>query len=271
MTAAPVSGTSRRTGTTNGDRVRAFAVLTLAVAQVVSAILAPVLLDADVGAVSDDYTHVLTPAGYAFAVWGLIYAASLALAGYQALPSQQSRAVHRRSGWSIAAGFAASTIWVPLFVLERLLAAQVVLVALVVALAVAAARLSADPDPGDSGRGADRWLLRLPVAGYLGWATIATVAGAGTTGRWLGVTVGPHDAVAAAALVTAGLVAVLVSLAIRAAAGFAATVAWGLAGIAVATSSALVAGVAIAVAVALAVAVGLRAAHSRDPVRDLLG
>jgi hypothetical protein len=246
---------------------RAAVVALTAVAQVVSAALAPVLLDGDVGAISDDNVHVLTPAGYTFAIWGLIYIASLGYAVYQVLPSQRSRDVHRRTGWWVAAAFAASTLWVPVFVAGQLLVAQVIIVGLVVLLAVAAARLTAMP----TNRGADRWGLRLPVTAYLGWATIATVAGAGTTGRWLGVDIGADELVAIAALVAAGLVAALVAGQISAAAGFLATVVWGLAGIAVGTSSGLVSAVATTVAVALVLLLALRAARSDEPGRVLLG
>jgi hypothetical protein len=253
-----------------GDRVRVVVVLVLAAAQVLSAALAPWLLDADIGAVSDRYAHVLTPAGYTFAVWGLIYTASLALGVFQAMPSQHAREVHRRSGWWLAVAFAASAGWVPLFAIEQLLAAQVVLIGLVVALAGATVGLTTSSEALRSG-GADRWLLGLPVTGYLGWATIATVAGTGTTALWLGVTVGPESVVAAAALVAVGIVAVLVTLRIAAAAGFAALVVWGLAGIAVGTPSAVVAGVSTAVALALLATAGVRVRRSADPAVVLLG
>ncbi|MEI2620046.1 MAG: hypothetical protein V9G09_04825 [Candidatus Nanopelagicales bacterium] len=75
---------------------------------------------------SDRYSHVLTPAGYTFAIWGLIYVASLGLAVYQALPSQHTPAqCIRATGWWLAAAFAASTIWVPIWVSGALAASAV--------------------------------------------------------------------------------------------------------------------------------------------------
>jgi hypothetical protein len=265
----PVRVEKSRTGTTStyGDVARVVVVATLAAGQVASAALAPVVLDADVGAISDRYDHVLTPAGYTFAIWGLIYAASLALAVYQALPAQRVRPVHRRSGWPIAGAFAASTAWVPLFVLEELLLAQVVIVVLVACLAVAAARLTGLP----TDRAADAVLLRLPVTGYLGWATIATVAGVGTTGRWQPVTVDPEETVAVVALALAGLLGVLVTLAITAAGGFVALLVWGLVGISFGTPSDVVAGVASGVAAGLVLLVVVRAVRSPSPRAVLVG
>jgi hypothetical protein len=270
MADAPTARTEAARGgtaSTSADATRAVAVGVLAVGQVASAALAPLLLDADVGAVSDRYDHLLTPAGYTFAVWGLIYTASLALAVYQALPAQRSRAVHRRTGWPIAGAFAASTIWVPLFLWQELLLAQVVIVALVAFLAVAAARLTGLP----TDRVTDALLLRLPVTGYLGWATIATVAGTGTMGRWQPLTVGPDEAVAIAALAVAAVVAALVTLAITAAGGFVALLTWGLVGISVGTTSDRVAGVATGVAAGLVLLVIIRAVRSPSPRAVLVG
>lgn len=248
------------------DTARTVVVLVTAAAQVASAALAPLLLDADVGAISDENMHVLTPAGYTFAVWGLIYLASLGYAVYQALPGQRARDVHRRTGWWVAAGFASSAAWVPVFVTGSLLLAQVIIVGLVVWLGVAAARLTATPTDVTT----DRWALRLPVTAYIGWATIATVAGTGTTGRWL-VDLSADELLASAALVAVGMVGGFVVWQITAAAGFTATVVWGLGGIASGTPSGFVATTAVVVVVGLVLLLALRAIRSSEPGVVLLG
>jgi len=247
-------------------------VAVLAVLQPASSLLATLLPgeQPSTGAVSDRYTHLLTPAGYAFAVWGLIYLASLGLAVYQALPSQHTRAVHRATGWWVAAAFAASTVWVPIFVSEALLAAQAVIVALVVFLALAAARMTA---LGAASGATEQWLLRLPVSGYLGWATIATVAGTGTTARWAGIDL--TDAFAAllavAALLLLAVVAGLVAWNILAATGFAALLAWGLTAGAVGNTNPAVSAAAVLAAVVPWVVILARAARSADPRAVALG
>ena len=92
------------------DRLRSTTVAVFAVAQVLSAPLTSLGLgpSSDQGPISDANLSPVTPAGYAFAIWGLIYLASLALAAYQVLPSQQARRVHRITGWWLAGAFAAS-------------------------------------------------------------------------------------------------------------------------------------------------------------------
>ena len=72
------------------DRVRAILVALTAVTQAVSAPLTRWALGpaSNTGAISDANASPVTPADYAFVVWGLIYAACIALAIYQLLPSQ---------------------------------------------------------------------------------------------------------------------------------------------------------------------------------------
>jgi hypothetical protein len=257
---------------TTGDLVRVSAVLVLAVVQPMSSLLAN-LLPGDQpssGTVSDRYAHVLTPAGYAFAIWGLIYLASFAFAVYQALPSQHARHVHRATGWWMAGAFAASTVWVPLFVSDALAVAQVVIVALVVFLAVALARVTG---LGPATSTAEQWLVRMPISAYLGWATIATVAGSGTTAQWAGIELdeGTATALAATALVLLGALGAWIGYRVLAAAGFALLLAWGLVAVAVATPESVVAFAAVLAAVLTVSSVVVRAVRSSHPVAVLFG
>ncbi|HSK25817.1 MAG TPA: hypothetical protein VK894_02785 [Jiangellales bacterium] len=258
--------------TSTPDRWRALAVLALAVTQVLSAPLTPLLLgdDASPGAVSDENATVLTPAGYAFAIWGVIYLACLGLAVRQVLPAQRVREVHRRTGWWLALAFACSTAWVPLFGAGLLWVAQVVIVVLVVALAVALARLTGLAPLGGAG---DRWLLAGPVSLYLGWASLASVAGAATTGVAYGA---PAEGIAPA-LIAVAVLAVVTGLGVWvvstvvAAGGFAVAAAWALVAVAVVTPETPVAVTAWVGAALLLGTLAVRVARSGHRVRVLLG
>ncbi len=213
----------------SSDRVRSVVVALAAVAQVVSAAVG----GASTGAISDANNSPVTPAGYAFAIWGLIYLASLALAIYQLLPSQRGRDVHRRTGWWLVAAFAASTVWIPVFALQVLWLSQVIIVVLLVSLAVAMSRMATQPAAGP----AEQAFLRLPTAIYLGWATLATMAGFGLVLRSWGM---PADSVLTTVIslvliAVATLVCVLVVLRFTALAGFAFTAGWALVGVIVAS------------------------------------
>lgn len=211
-----------------GDLVRAVAVLVAAVAQVVASPLGAVLPGArSVADVSDTYATVVTPAGYAFAIWGVIFLGCLAWAVYQLLPGQQGRVAHRRVGWPLVVAFSGNAAWELVFPQEGvwLLVANVLIVVVVAAAATALGRLQ-DPEP----EGLDRLLPTAVTALLLGWVTIATVANVAISGSYLGAPTdgGVARAAGVVALVAAAAVVLDVTLRLRTAAGpFALAAAWG--------------------------------------------
>ena len=102
---------------------------------------------------------------------------------------------------------------------RALTVAQLVIITLVVCLAVALGRLTG---MGPASTQAEQWLLRLPVSGYLGWATIATVAGAGTTAEWSGISLsdGATTAAAVVALLILAALGAWIASRVLAATGF---------------------------------------------------
>jgi hypothetical protein len=217
------------------DRLRTIAVAGTAVAQVIASPLTTLAIgpSSNTSAISDDNVSPVTPAGYAFAIWGLIYLGCLALAVYQLLPSQQDREVHRRTGWWLVGAFSASAIWVPIFGLRLLWLAQFVILALVGCLAVAATRLSRIRSATTS----ERVLLRLPVMLYLGWAVLASAAGFGATFRSLGLseTGTLVTAVSLVLLAVATIASVIIVLRLTAVASFVFAACWALVAVAVGT------------------------------------
>lgn len=215
-------------GRSPADLGRAAAVVLAALAQVVASPVGSALPGArSVAQVSDSYTTVVTPAGWAFAIWGLIFAACLAYAVYQALPEQLGRPVHRRVGWWLAAAFATNAAWELVFPQEgrRLLVANVLILVVVATTATALARLQY-PEPG----GLDRVLPTAAASLLLGWVTIATVANVAVSGVYLGA---PDDTALASgagivAMIAAAVVVLDVTLRLRVSAGpFAAAAGWG--------------------------------------------
>ena len=62
--------------------------------------------------ISDSHPVLFTPAGYVFAIWGLIYFSLIGFAIFQILPSQRKNLhIDRISGWFIAANFL-NTGWI---------------------------------------------------------------------------------------------------------------------------------------------------------------
>jgi hypothetical protein len=239
------------------DRVRAILVALTAVTQAVSVPLTRWALGptSNTGAISDANASPVTPADYAFVVWGLIYAACIALAIYQLLPSQQVRPVHRLTGWWLFGAFTASTLWVPIFGTRTLWLAQV-LILILVGYLVAAARGFLRVGPAAST--AEEVFLRLPVMIYLGWATLAAAAGFATTFRSWGMPASARwvNEIGVVLVVSALIMSLFVVGRLVAVLGFLLTACWALLAVALATQSnsvrnAAVLGIVIMVAVVI--------------------
>lgn len=254
------------------DRTRSIAVVVTAVTQAAVGLGAQFVVDgaSSTAAISDANANPVTPAGYAFTIWGLIYLACLGLAVHQVLPAQRTRAVHRRTGWWLVGAFAAATLWVPVFATRTLWLAQLVILVLLGCLVVTVRRLV------QAGPAADRTeqvALRLPVTLYLGWVALATVAGFGTTFRSLGMPeAGVGTTLVSLVLILAATVfCVIVVGRFVALAAFTFTAGWALVAIVVASPSVAVQVAAVlGLLVVLAVLV-LRTARSPHKTTLLLG
>ncbi|MBA3770315.1 MAG: tryptophan-rich sensory protein, partial [Blastocatellia bacterium] len=77
----------------NYDRLRAVLVLVATAAVIIFNALAASgrLFGVDTGDVSNRYPTVITPAGYAFSIWSLIYLGLVAFSIYQLLPVQLAK------------------------------------------------------------------------------------------------------------------------------------------------------------------------------------
>ncbi|MCO1656571.1 tryptophan-rich sensory protein [Pseudonocardia humida] len=260
--------TSQRSALT--DTVRSAVVALLAVAQIVVSGVGGIGGVGDsVGDVARDYPTPLLAAGWAFAIWGPIYLGFLAYAVYQLLPAQRRRAVHRETGWWLAASAVLNMGWILSFGARWLPLAEVMLVGLLAVLAVVFGRLSRTPASGV----VERIVLRGTVALYTGWVSLATVLGTAATGVWAGL---PGDGALAT---VAGVVVLVATAAIvgwvlisgTAVVGYAAAVVWGLAGIALNDRPGAVAAAAVlAIVVALA-ATARRVSTAGNPKRAAWG
>jgi hypothetical protein len=125
------------------------------------------------GQISDRFKVYFVPAGYVFAIWGVIYLGLIAFAIFQALPSQRQNPRLRATGWWIALGGLANSIWIFLWHYEQFPLTLLAMLVLLATLLVTYVRLGI-------GRGevsqAETWAVRLPFSIYLGWITVATVA-----------------------------------------------------------------------------------------------
>jgi benzodiazapine receptor len=231
------------------DLVRAATVAVLAIVQ----ILVSVMAGGSVGAVAESLRTPLLAAGWAFTIWAPIYVGFLVYAGYQLLPAQRGREIHRRTGWWTAASAVLNPLWILAFSGRVILLAELLLVALLVVLAVVFGRLSREA----AADRVERAAFRAPLALYTGWVSMATMLGTAATGVWAGLP-GVNALATIAAVVmllaAAGIVTWVV-LSGTAVVAYTAAVVWALIGIALnAPPAAVVVTCAIAIVVVLAAA-----------------
>lgn len=123
------------------------------------------------GEISDQFPIYITPAGYVFAIWVLIY---LGLAGYalfQALPSQRENPRLQRIATPFVLSCAANCAWLFLWHYERFGITELAMLGLLLSLITIYNRLGRGPEVSR----AERWLVNLPFSIYLGWITVATI------------------------------------------------------------------------------------------------
>jgi hypothetical protein len=123
--------------------------------------------------ISDRFQVFVIPAGYVFAIWGVIYLFLGAFTVYQALPSQRENPVVRSLGWLPALSGVLNTVWLLLFQYEQFVPTVPVMIALLLTLIAIHLRLWEHRDALDRTM---RWTVRIPFSIYLGWITVATIA-----------------------------------------------------------------------------------------------
>ena len=159
------------------------AVLVMTLVVIVTNVLANALPIAGrtTGDISDGFTaSVVTPSGYVFAIWGLIYLGLFAYAVWQVLPAQADNPRVQMVAWPVTVGHVANTLWIVAWHYLAFGASLLLMLVLLASLIVTYLRLRSAP--GGAGRGrsepgaTERLLARGTFSVYLGWITVATVA-----------------------------------------------------------------------------------------------
>ena len=211
-----------------------------------------------------DSDATLRVAGYAFAIWGIIYLGLLIYAVRQALPGTPDSPLRARLGWPSALALTGIGVWIVAAAYDWEWATIGLifgsLLVLLIPLLADASAIRALPV-----RDSERWMTVWPLAMLAGWLSIAspvnliTVA---TGNGWLPEAVSPTT-LAIGAIGVVALLAVFVTARLRSLA-FSIPVAWGLGGVFVAeqTRNPLLAQVAAGAAVAVLVAAVLLVARA---------
>ena len=128
----------------------------------------------DTGAISDRFSIYFVPAGYVFAIWGLIYVGWIAYSIYQALPAQRDSALLRDiAPWYILSGLA-NAAWLFAWHYNQFVLSLGIMLVLLAALIVIYRRLEVQ-QPASR---AEFWTAYATFSVYLGWISVATIANA---------------------------------------------------------------------------------------------
>jgi hypothetical protein len=128
--------------------------------------------------ISNTNFTLITPAGFTFSIWGIIYVLLGIFVVYQALPSQKNRDYNDKIGWLFVISSILNIVWLFLWQFEQLIFSVVLMFMLLATLIAIYLRL----DIGKSKIGlVEKITVHLPFSTYLGWITIAAIANVATT------------------------------------------------------------------------------------------
>lgn len=133
----------------------------------------------ETGAISGKYPTHITPAGFAFAIWSLIYLGMIAFSIYQALPSNAAKFRDLRRIYILSC--VANGAWLYVWSQEMMIVSLFVIILLLTTIGTINVKLRA------TGTNAEYWLAKVPFGLYFGWVTAATILNATITLVSLGV------------------------------------------------------------------------------------
>src|SRR5215203_4123725 len=207
------------------------------------------------GEISDRFQVYFVPAGYVFAIWGVIYLGWIAFTIFQFQPAQKESPRLRWLGYLFAISNIANAAW--LFCWHYNLFGLSVLVMLVLLglLLASYLRLNVNQTPVSP---LEYWSVDVLFSVYLGWITVATVANISVwlyRVEWSGFGI-PAPTWAVIMLAVASLLGLAMALT-RRDAGYLSVLVWAFAGIAVKQTDAQIVVVSAWIAAALMLALVL--------------
>ncbi|WP_151089294.1 hypothetical protein [Hymenobacter baengnokdamensis] len=122
------------------------------------------------GAMSARHPTLLTPAGYAFSIWGIIFSGLVGYTVWQLLPRQREALLPLEINTLLTWAVLATTGWTLVFSYELISASLTLMLLILLLLAQAYGRARASVLAGQA-PGWPVWFLSL----YLGWILLATV------------------------------------------------------------------------------------------------
>jgi benzodiazapine receptor len=181
--------------------------------------------------ISDANPTLITPAGYVFSIWGVIYILLGVFVVFQALPSEKGKDYQKRIGWLFVLSSLLNIAWLFLWQFEYLSLSVVLMFLLLATLISIYLRLNIGKSTAPL---REKLAVHVPFSVYLGWITIASIANVAVTlvsVNWDGFGISP-ETWAALIIIIALLITMLV-IATRKDVAYGLVIIWALVGIAV--------------------------------------
>ena len=115
---------------------------------------------------------LITPAGYAFAIWGLIYLGLISLGVYQVLPKNKENDYLDKLGYYLVISSLAQSVWVFLFLSRLFVLSTVAMVTILIPLVLVYLDLNISLKSRSK---QDKWFVNFPISVYFAWITVATI------------------------------------------------------------------------------------------------
>src|SRR5512141_563337 len=135
------------------------------------------------GEISDRFKVYFVPAGYVFAIWGVIYIGWMVFTIFQFLPSQKESPRLRRLGYLFAISNLFNAAWLFCWHYNWFGLSVLVMLALLGLLIASYLRLNVNRS---SVARSEYWCVDVLFGVYLGWITVATVANITDWLYWVG-------------------------------------------------------------------------------------
>jgi benzodiazapine receptor len=181
--------------------------------------------------ISDANPTLITPAGYVFSIWGIIYILLGVFVVYQALPKQQGKDYQKKIGWLFVLSSLINIVWLFLWQFEYLILSVVLMFLLLASLILIYLRLGVGKSKVAM---SERLAIHLPFSVYLGWITVASIANVAATLvslNWDGFGISPE--IWATLVVAVALIITILMLITRKDVAYSLVIIWALVGIGV--------------------------------------
>ena len=181
--------------------------------------------------ISNSNPTLITPAGYVFSIWGIIYLLLGVFVVFQALPPQRVKDFQKKIGGLFILSSILNILWLFLWQLEYLISSVVVIFLLLATLILIYLRLGIGKTMVSLRK---KLAVHAPFSIYLGWITIASIANVAValvSINWGGFGINPQ--IWATLIILVALLITLTILITRKDLVYGLVVIWALVGIAV--------------------------------------